>query len=68
MTLSETLQLNMMCNKFISSKTAKWLKDHNIHDFSMSFTVYVVYFVKALVWQFGKSRIYHQIKCMPFRL
>ena len=30
--------------------------------------IYVVYLTVALIWQFGESCIYHQIKCTPFRL
>ena len=31
-------------------------------------TVYVVYLAVALIWRFSESRLYHQIKCTPFRL
>ena len=31
-------------------------------------TVYMVYLAVALIWRFGESRLYRQIKCTPFRL
>ena len=53
--------------------TSCHLKD--IHNLSLALefpvevdTLYMVYLMVVLIWQFGESYKYRQIKCMPFRL
>ena len=52
----------------IEQATKKNLKEKLTGMYVMIFTVYVVYLVVALIWHFGKSCLYRQIKCMRFRL
>ena len=48
-------------NRFINSVTLP-------PQHSCVYTIYMVYLAVALIWRFGESCIYCQIKCMPFRL
>ena len=39
-----------------------WFFDTRVRISTCGYTVYVVYLVAALIWQFGESRKYCQIK------
>ena len=44
-------------------------KGHSVTKYAIEeATIDVVYLAVALIWRFGESRLYYQIKCTLFRL